>query len=82
MAMNWRAARLSPRHLAILTFADKLTRRPSEIDEHDRAALRTAGFNDRDIWDVSAVAAFYNMSNRLAVATDMQPNADYHGVAR
>ena len=48
----------------------------------DRERLRRAGFNDRDIWDIASVAAFYNMTNRLASATDMRPNSVYHGQAR
>jgi hypothetical protein len=28
------------------------------------------------------VAAFFNMSNRVAAAVDMRPNADYHAMAR
>ena len=46
------------------------------------ARLREAGFSDRDIWDISAVAAFFNMSNRVASATDMRPNTLYHAQAR
>ena len=42
----------------------------------------TATCNDRDIWDIAAVAAFYNMSNRLAAATDMKPNREYHYMVR
>ena len=49
---------------------------------HDREDLRKAGFTERDIWDIAAVAGFYNMSNRVASATDMRPNAVYHGQAR
>lgn len=82
MVMNWRAAHLSDRHNAMLAFADKLTREPALMGETDRASLRQAGFGERDIWDISAVAAFYNMSNRLASATDMRPNAEYHALAR
>ena len=82
MAMNWRAAALSPRHHAMLAFADRLTVTPQLVDEADRAELRAAEFSDRDIWDISAVAAFYNMSNRLALATDMRPNRHYHAMAR
>lgn len=82
MVMNWRAAELSARHRSMLGFADKLTREPQMMDEADRAGLRAAGFSDRDIWDISAVAAFYNMSNRLASATDMRPNPQYHAMAR
>jgi uncharacterized peroxidase-related enzyme len=82
MAMNWRAADLSPRHRAMLSFAMKLTRASQEIDEADRQALRDAGFTDRDIWDIAAVASFFNMSNRMASAVDMRPNREYHAQAR
>jgi alkylhydroperoxidase family enzyme len=40
------------------------------------------GFTDRDIWDIANVAAFYNMTNRVASATDMRPNDEYHAQAR
>ena len=82
MAMNYRAARLSPRERAMLDFAVKLTAEPWLIEDADREALRRAGFSDRDIWDIGAVAAFFNMSNRMATATDMRPNSVYHGQAR
>ena len=46
------------------------------------AALREAGFSDRDIWDIANVAGFFNMTNRVASATDMRPNDGYHAQAR
>ncbi|WP_306142245.1 peroxidase-related enzyme [Roseibium sp. MMSF_3412] len=82
MVMNYRVAELSDRQRAMLDFAVKLTERPAEILESDRQALRDAGFSDRDIWDVASVAAFFNMSNRVAAATDMRPNDEYHSRAR
>jgi uncharacterized peroxidase-related enzyme len=82
MVMNYRAARLSPRQRAMLDFAVKLTAEPWAVEEDDRARLRKAGFTDRDIWDISAVAAFFNMSNRIASATDMRSNKVYHAQAR
>lgn len=82
LVMNYRAAHLTPRHRAMLDFAAKLTETPEAVDEADRAALRDAGFDDRAIWDIAAVAAFFNMSNRMASAVDMRPNAVYHGQAR
>ena len=66
----------------MLEFAVKLTRSPDLIVETDREALRAAGFTDRDIWDIAAVTGFFNMSNRVASATDMQPNEEYHAQAR
>jgi uncharacterized peroxidase-related enzyme len=82
MAMNFRAARLSPRERAMLDFAVKLTAEPWAIEEVDREALRKAGFSARDIWDIAAVAGFFNMSNRVASATDMRPNSVYHSQSR
>ncbi|HYP10721.1 MAG TPA: peroxidase-related enzyme [Xanthobacteraceae bacterium] len=82
MIMNYRAARLSGRERAMLDFAVKLTGEPWLMEEEDRARLRRAGFSDRDIWDIASVAGFFNMTNRVASATDMRPNSVYHGQAR
>ena len=82
MVMNYRVADLEPRQRAMLDFAVKVTEEPARIVEADRQRLRDAGFSDRDIWDISAVAAFFNMTNRMASATDMRPNPEYHGLAR
>ena len=82
MAMNYRAARLTKRQRAMLDFAVKLTEEPWNIEDADRDALRHAGFSERDIFDIAAVAAFFNMSNRLAAATDMRPNSVYHRQGR
>ncbi|MGY9045490.1 MAG: peroxidase-related enzyme [Rhodobacterales bacterium] len=82
LVMNWRAAQLEPSQLAMLTFAEKMTRASAEITEADRQALRDVGFNDRGIWDIANVAAFFNMTNRVASATDMRPNDEYHAQAR
>ncbi|NNM74320.1 peroxidase-related enzyme [Enterovirga aerilata] len=82
LVMNYRAADLPARHRAMLDFAVKLTDAPWTVEEQDRAALRHVGFGERDIWDIAAVAAFFNMSNRMASAVDMRPNPEYHGQAR
>jgi len=82
IVMNYRVARLNKRQRAMLDFAVKLTVSPASVEEGDRERLRRAGFSDRDIWDISAIAAFFNMSNRVASATDMRPNTVYHAQAR
>lgn len=79
MVMNYRAADLTAKQRAMLDFSWKLTETPWAVDEPDRQALRDVGFSDRDIWDIASVAAFFNMSNRVATATDMRPNPEYHG---
>ena len=73
---------LEPRQVAMLDFVCKMTRSPGAMAEADRQVLRDAGFTDRDIWDIAAVAGFFNMSNRMASAVDMQPNPEYHDMAR
>jgi uncharacterized peroxidase-related enzyme len=82
LASNYRSATLEPRQRAMLDFAWKLTREPDAIDEPDREALRQAGWSDREIWDIAAVAAFFNMTNRMSASTDMRPNHEYHAQAR
>jgi uncharacterized peroxidase-related enzyme len=82
MVMNYRAARLDKRQRAMLDFAVRLTTQPWAIEGEDRDSLRRAGFSERDIWDIAAVVGFFNMSNRLASATDMRPNPSYHSQAR
>jgi uncharacterized peroxidase-related enzyme len=82
LVQNYRAADLAPRHRAMLDFAVKVTTASWTIEEADREALRRAGFAERDIWDIAAVASFFNMSNRMASAVDMRPNREYHALAR
>ena len=82
MAMNYRAAKLTKKQRAMLDFAVKITNESWAIEEEDRETLRRLGCTDRDIWDIAAVAGFFNMSNRVASATDMRPNAVYHGQGR
>jgi uncharacterized peroxidase-related enzyme len=78
LVMNHRAADLAPRQRAMLDFAVKMTTASYTIGEADRQALRDAGFSDKDIWDIANVAGFYNMTNRVASAVNMQPNPEYH----
>ncbi len=82
LVANYRVAAITARQRAMLDFAVKMTRASAEIGEADRAALRDQGLSDRDIWDVAAVAGFFNMSNRMASAVDMRPNPEYHAQGR
>lgn len=82
IALNYRAAELSPRHRAMLDFAWKLTLTPNEIAGADRTGLRDAGFADGDIFDIVEVAGFYNMSNRFAIGLGISPNDEYSAMGR
>ena len=82
LVMNYRAIEHEPRIRAMLDFSVKITTKSQSIDEKDRERLRKHGFTDADIWDIAAVASFFNMSNRMASAVDMRPNPEYHAQAR
>lgn len=82
LVMNYRVAPLDARQRAMLDFAALMTNASATIEEADRQALRKVGFTDHDIWDIANVAGFFNMTNRVASATAMQPNEDYHAQAR
>jgi uncharacterized peroxidase-related enzyme len=66
----------------MLDYAVKITRCPAECALEDVERLRKQGFGDTDIWDIAEIAAMYNYTNRLASATGMLPNPEYHGLAR
>lgn len=82
LVMNYRMAPLDARQRAMLDFAYKVTEASAKIDEADRQALRDHGFGERDIWDIANVAAFFNMTNRVASSLAMRPNDEYHAQSR
>lgn len=82
MAFNYRVAALDPRQRAMLDYAWKLTTTPWLIEEADRDVLRAAGFDNGGIFDLAETVGFYNLSNRMAVSTDMMPNREYHRADR
>jgi len=82
LVMNYRVAELEPRQRIMLDFAWKLTKTPQEIGEADRQGLRDAGYSDQDIFDIADVVSFFNYTNRMAHATDMMPNPEYHAMNR
>ena len=82
VAANWRKADITPRQKAMLGFAMKVSEAAHLVGEPDRQALREAGFEEEEIWDIAAITAFFSMSNRLANATDLRPNREFHAMGR
>lgn len=82
VAANWRKADISPRQKAMLGFALKVSQEAHLVTEADRQALRDAGFTEEEIWDIAAISAFFSMSNRLANATELRPNREFHAMGR
>jgi uncharacterized peroxidase-related enzyme len=82
ISYDWRRAGLDPRRHAICAYADKLTRRPREVTREDLQTLLDAGLTLEEAWDVAEIASMYNLTNRMAMATNMLPNEDYSSQAR
>ena len=82
LALNYRVAKLDPRMRGMLDFAWKLTEKPWDVVEADRDALRALGLDSEDIFDLAQVVGLFNLSNRMAIATDMMPNNTYHETGR
>lgn len=82
LVINYRAANINERQRLMLDFSYKLTEEPSKVDDLDRDILRKAKFSDEEILEIVEVASFFNMSNRIAIGTDMRPNKEYHNLGR
>jgi alkylhydroperoxidase family enzyme len=48
----------------------------------DLESLYAVGLTQEEAWDVAEIAAMYNFTNRMAMATDMMPNEEYHAQSR
>jgi uncharacterized peroxidase-related enzyme len=82
LATNHRQADVSEEHRAMLDFAVKLTESPERITDDDVQELRDAGFSQEAVWDIGAVTAFFNLSNRMAALADMRPNDEFYEMGR
>lgn len=82
ITLDWRRAGLDERRTAICAYAEKLTLTPRLLTQADVESLLAVGLTREEAWDVAEVAAMYNFTNRMAMATDMVPNEEYHGQSR
>jgi len=82
VATNHRTADINDAHRAMLDFAVKLTESPARIEDEDLERLEDHGYSRRAIWDIGSVAAFFNLSNRLAQLADIRPNDEFYDLGR
>ncbi len=82
LAVNHRHVELGPRDRVLLDFAIKLTRTPDQCGEGDLGELREVGYSDEDILHIVEVTALFNYNVRLATATGLFPNVEYHLLGR
>jgi uncharacterized peroxidase-related enzyme len=82
VAVNYRKSDITPRQMAMLDFALKISRDSRSISDNDFETLRGHGFSDDDIWDIAGITAFFGLSNRMANFTSMRPNDEFYSMAR
>jgi uncharacterized peroxidase-related enzyme len=82
VAINYRKADITERQKVMLDFALKVSRAADTVGEADFDVLKSHGFNDEDIWDIAAIAAFFALSNRIANVTAMRPNPEFYTMGR
>lgn len=82
VAINYRKADITPRQKAMLDFAVKVSMQAYEVGDEDMDTLKAHGFDEEDIWDIAAIAAFFGLSNRMANVTSMRPNEEFYTLGR
>lgn len=82
IAIDYRSASLSERHKGMLDYAVKLSQRPWEVSDADHQTLAGLGFGVEDVWDISAVVAFFALSNRMSHAMALVPNEEFFLMGR
>jgi uncharacterized peroxidase-related enzyme len=72
---DYSSAALDDRRMAMLRYAEKLTRTPAEMRSEDVEVLRDRGFSDTDILHIAEVTAYYAYVNRIAdgLGVDLEP---------
>ena len=84
MAADYRQAPLALADRAMLEFAERLTRAPWDMGLPDVEELRRHGFDDRDVHDITQIAAYFNYINRVADGLGVEPEPfmqpwEHHG---
>lgn len=82
VAINYRKADITPRQKAMLDFAMKVSTEAHTVADEDIATLASHGFDQEDVWDITAIAAFFALSNRMANVTSMRPNDEFFALGR
>lgn len=82
VAINYRKADITDRQKAMLDFAMKVSLSAHAVTDSDLATVKGHGFTDEDVWDITAIAAFFALSNRMANVTSMRPNDEFYLLGR
>ena len=68
ISTNFRTAAISDQDRVMLEYVEMLTKDATRIGKADHERLRSAGFDDRGILQITLIAAWFNYINRVADA--------------
>jgi uncharacterized peroxidase-related enzyme len=66
LSLDFRNAPVEPKTMKLFEFAEKLTKRPGEMEKSDVEQLRQAGWRDAEILDAVMVTSAYALANRFS----------------
>jgi uncharacterized peroxidase-related enzyme len=80
--VTWQERDLDQKTKVLLAYAEKLTLSPGAITDDDIDGLRAAGWDEKGIYEATALVGFWNFSGRLEAAAGLPmelipPEADY-----
>jgi uncharacterized peroxidase-related enzyme len=76
IASDFRRSSLDAKDKAMLEYAEKITVRPSEVNESDVQKLKQAGWSEVEILDIAALTSYRNFITRIADALGVQLSED------
>ena len=82
IAIDHNKAEISDKHKVMLDFACKFARTPELINKSDHKLLKSHDFEDKQIWDIGAITAFFALSNRMAHLLNIRPNIEFYSLGR
>lgn len=70
-ATTWSRYDLDPKTRALLSYAKKLTESPEMVEDQDIEAMREAGWDERGIYEATALISFFNFTGRMEAASGL-----------
>jgi alkylhydroperoxidase family enzyme len=70
-ATTWPQYDLDEKTRALLTYAKKLTQEPNMVEDSDIEELRAAGWDEKGIYEATALISFFNYSGRMEAASGL-----------
>jgi alkylhydroperoxidase family enzyme len=79
-ATTWPTYDLDVKTRALLAYAKKLTQQPSMVEDSDIEDMRSAGWDERGIYEATALISLFNCTGRMEAASGLPMDRIPQGV--